>query len=60
MSPVDASAAYLRHLREAWDAVDGGTAALDEQDVLLTVPASFDAEARELTLRAAATPASGT
>ena len=56
VSPVDASAAYLRHLAAAFDADvaagDGGLA-LARQDVLLTVPASFDEEARELTLRAA-------
>ena len=56
VSPVEASAEYLRHLAAAFDAqVAGGDAALAlaRQDVLLTVPASFDEEARELTLRAA-------
>jgi hypothetical protein len=56
VSPVEASAAYLRHLAATFDtAVGGGDAALSlaQQDVLLTVPASFDEEARELTLRAA-------
>jgi hypothetical protein len=55
LSPVDASAEYLRHLAAAFDAeVAGGDAALSlrRQDVLVTVPASFDEEARELTLRA--------
>jgi Hsp70 protein len=56
ISPVDASAAYLRHLRSAWEARsagnDGGHA-WDRQNVFLTVPASFDEEARELTLHAA-------
>jgi hypothetical protein len=51
LSPVEASAAYLRHLRTAWAHAHGD--ALDEQDVLLTVPASFDEEARLLTVRAA-------
>jgi molecular chaperone DnaK (HSP70) len=51
VSPVDASALTLRHLREAWDATIG--APLREQDVVLTVPASFDEVARELTLAAA-------
>lgn len=51
VSPVEASAAYLRHLRSAWAHVHGD--ALEDQDVLLTVPASFDEEARLLTLRAA-------
>jgi hypothetical protein len=51
ISPVDASAAYLRHLRDAWNHQSGGR--LEEEDVLLTVPASFDEEARVLTVRAA-------
>jgi molecular chaperone DnaK (HSP70) len=57
VSPVDASAAYLRHLVAAFDSdVAGGDPArsLARQDVLLTVPASFDEGARELTLQAAA------
>jgi molecular chaperone DnaK (HSP70) len=56
LSPVAASAEYLRHLRAAWDARAAGddpSRALDRQHVFLTVPASFDEEARELTLRAA-------
>ncbi|MEY4948858.1 MAG: Chaperone protein HscA [Pseudomonadota bacterium] len=57
VSPVAASAAYLSHLRDAWNhahAVDDPGARLEEQDVYLTVPASFDAAARELTRLAAA------
>ena len=56
ISPVMASSAYLQHVRHSWDArVAAGDAglALDRQQVFLTVPASFDEEARELTLRAA-------
>ena len=56
VSPVDASAAYLRHLAAAFNgsvAAGDPVQALARQDVLLTVPASFDEEARELTLRAA-------
>jgi molecular chaperone DnaK (HSP70) len=56
VSPVAASAAYLEHLRDAWNAKVAGKAAadrLENQDVLLTVPASFDAVARELTMEAA-------
>ena len=56
VSPVEASSRYLEHLRKAWDgqhALDGKEGGLAEQDVLLTVPASFDEEARELTRRAA-------
>lgn len=54
VSPLEASARYLRHLREAWDHTfrEAGTLA-EEQDVVVTVPASFDAAARELTLEAA-------
>ena len=58
VSPVEASAEYLRHLVAAFDAdvAAGNDAfALARQDVLLTVPASFDEEARELTIRAAQT-----
>src|SRR5271166_344788 len=57
VSPVTASAAYLEHLREAWNARIAGKKAeeqLENQDILLTVPASFDAVARELTTEAAA------
>ena len=56
VSPVTASAAYLEHLRDAWNARLGGKKSddrLENQDVLLTVPASFDAVARELTMEAA-------
>ena len=56
LSPVEASSQFLQYLRTVWDS--GGAEgqrelALAEQDVLLTVPASFDEEARELTRRAA-------
>jgi len=56
LSPVEVSSRYLQHLRTAWDTdhgEDGTGPRLAEQDVLLTVPASFDEEARELTRRAA-------
>jgi molecular chaperone DnaK (HSP70) len=52
LSPVDAATRLLAHVRGAWDARNPG-APLAEQDVVLTVPASFDEVARELTLRAA-------
>jgi hypothetical protein len=56
VSPLDASAHYLAHLAAAWDheraAGDAG-AALAGQRIVLTVPASFDAVARELTVEAA-------
>jgi molecular chaperone DnaK (HSP70) len=51
LSAVAAEAAYLAHLRAAWDAAM--PAPLAEQDVHLAVPASFDAAARERTVRAA-------
>jgi molecular chaperone DnaK (HSP70) len=56
LSPVDASARYLEYLRSLWDnrtAKKNPELALSEQEIFLTVPASFDEEARELTLRAA-------
>jgi hypothetical protein len=56
ISPVDASAEYLKQLAAAFDsevAKGDETLTLASQEILLTVPASFDEEARELTLRAA-------
>src|SRR5205823_8311446 len=57
VSPVEASAEYLRHIRDAWNFTfarhDGDDALrLEKQEVVLTVPASFDEAARELTLAA--------
>lgn len=52
VSPITASSHYLRHIREAWD--HAMSTPLSEQLVVLTVPASFDEVARELTVRAAA------
>jgi hypothetical protein len=52
ISPVEASRRYLEHLREAWDA-RMPDAKFANQQVLVTVPASFDAVARELTQDAA-------
>ena len=53
ISPIDATAAYLAHLRDAWNATVGARERLEKQELYLTVPASFDAAARELTVRAA-------
>ncbi len=58
LSPVDASSRYLRHLLAAFDIGGAGAGIRVEADsaaeeVILAVPASFDAAARELTLRAA-------
>ena len=54
ISPVAASAAYLAHLRDAWNAEIGTKPAdrLEAQEIILTVPASFDAAARDLTIEA--------
>ena len=52
VSPVIASRRYLEHLIAAWNA-DFPDAPVAEQQVVLTVPASFDASARELTREAA-------
>lgn len=52
VSPLQASARYLAHLRAAWERQHPDRY-LAEQDVVLTVPASFDAVARELTIEAA-------
>ncbi|HXX66775.1 MAG TPA: Hsp70 family protein [Polyangiaceae bacterium] len=51
ISPVDAATRVLRHARLCWDAEHPG-APLAEQEVVLTVPASFDEVARELSLTA--------
>ena len=54
LSPVEASSQFLKYLRTAFDSRETGEQGLlAEQEVLLTVPASFDEEARELTRRAA-------
>lgn len=53
LSPVEASARYLRHMREAWSNRMGKQYALETQQVILTIPASFDEVARELTVQAA-------
>ena len=56
VSPVEASAHYLQHLRDAWNhlvAKDDPTRRFEQQEILVTVPASFDAVARDLTVRAA-------
>lgn len=52
LSPVEASARYLDHLREAWLARFPDEP-LERQEIVLTLPASFDEVARELTVRAA-------
>jgi hypothetical protein len=56
ISPVEASAHYLAHIRDAWNATvarEYEELRLERQRIVLTVPASFDEEARELTVEAA-------
>ncbi len=53
LSPVEVSARYLAHARDAWNARHPRDP-LEEQDFVLTLPASFDEVARELTVKAAA------
>jgi len=63
VSPVEASAAYLEHIRHAWNhsmAQDDSSRRLENQEILLAVPASFDAVARELTVKAAEMAGLGT
>ncbi len=52
VSPLEASTRYLAHLRQAWDQAHPD-APFDQQDVTVTIPASFDPAARELTAEAA-------
>jgi hypothetical protein len=52
VSPFEATTAYLQHLCDAWQNLNPN-APLEQQDVVITVPASFDPAARELTVEAA-------
>ena len=52
VSPIDASASYLAHIRTVWDHKFPHSP-LDQQDIVITVPASFDEVARSLTIEAA-------
>ena len=51
-SPLQATIYYLEHIRNAWDNVFPGTP-MYQQEITLTIPASFDPAARELTAEAA-------
>jgi molecular chaperone DnaK (HSP70) len=56
LSPLEVSARYLAHIRDGWNHAVAGrdkSARLETQEIYLTVPASFDPVARELTARAA-------
>ena len=52
VSPFQATTAYLQHIRDAWQNLHPD-APLAEQDLVITVPASFDPAARELTVESA-------
>lgn len=56
MSPVESTSLILQHIRDAWNhamAAADDRRKIKNQEIFLTVPASFDAVARELTLKAA-------
>jgi molecular chaperone DnaK (HSP70) len=53
LSPIEVSARFLRHMRDAWDHAHPREP-LAQQEIVLTLPASFDEVARELTVEAAA------
>lgn len=53
ISPLEATSRYLQHMRNAWN-YDHPDFLMENQDVIITVPASFDEIARELTVEAAA------
>ncbi len=56
VSPLDACTRYLKHLAEAWNHVMAKAVPehrLEVQEVIITVPASFDAAARDLSIEAA-------
>jgi hypothetical protein len=53
ISPIEAAFRLLEHLSSAWSAERWAGAQLGEQEVTLTVPASFDAAARDFTVQAA-------
>ena len=52
VSPLAASTRYLAHLRQAWEQAHP-EAPFNEQAITVTIPASFDPGARELTAEAA-------
>jgi hypothetical protein len=54
VSPLEASIRYLGHLREAWNHAHP-EARFEDQEITVTIPASFDPAARELTAEAAET-----
>ena len=60
VSPVTATAEYLKHIKKAWNHnVKDEDRFLENQFVIITVPASFNEEARQLTLEAVTTAGFG-
>ena len=55
ISPVDVTSSYLRHIKNAWNHSMKGNESfyLENQTVIITVPASFDEVARDLTIESA-------
>jgi actin-like ATPase involved in cell morphogenesis len=56
ISPLEASAHYLGHMKDAWNfamARGDRSTLLENQQIIITIPASFDESARELTAEAA-------
>lgn len=56
ISPVEATVRYLKHIKESWNHVIASgdpEAEFEQQEIVLTVPASFDEAARTLTIEAA-------
>ncbi len=56
LSPIQASSAYLNYFRQSWNrimAAEQAEAAFEKQEIVITVPASFDEVAQQLTLEAA-------
>ena len=54
ISPLQAIADFLNHVKEAWNQ-EYPKDKLEKQKVIVTIPASFDAAARDLTIEAAKT-----
>ncbi len=52
VSPLNASASYLKHVRQVWNHQHADDL-FEHQNIVITVPASFDEAARSLTLEAA-------
>ena len=53
ISPVESAKRLLGHLRDAWNQTMDSEDRFEFQEIILTVPASFDAVARDLTVMAA-------